>query len=292
MRAAFAVILLGLAGGVGLATAVLPDANDRPTTVAAALGIDATDPALDGRRAEAVAILIADCMRQRGLRWTALAEPAPWVPDPELDLVAWARRWGFGLSTMVGTPHPQATADANMAAVEAAAPSTRDAYGRALHGEDGSPGCHETATDAVFGSRDRLLGPLRPALDALDARIAGDPGTQRAAAAWRTCVGPIRRGLAADRRSLPGALLDRYDARLRSLSGLRSIAGLAALQADERQVATVVAECEVAFASARAISAARHEAAFVAEHRAALAAVGAAIRAAEAGLPTLGPQTP
>jgi hypothetical protein len=289
MRAAFAVIFLGLSGGVGLASAVLSDAADRPTTVAAALGLDRADRALDGRRAEAVAVLVADCMRRRGLHWTAVPEPAPAIPDERLDPVAWAKRWGFGRSTMVGSRGDTASVDANAAAIEANDASVREAYRRALHGDDGSPGCHATATDAVFGVRDRLLAPLRPALDALDARIAADPKTQRAAAAWRTCVGPVTAGLAADRRSLPGALLERYDAQVRRLAGLRSIAGLVALQADERRVATVMAACEVAFGAARASAAGPHEAAFVAEHSVALASIGAAIRDAEAGLPTLPP---
>jgi hypothetical protein len=289
VRAAFAVILLGVAGGVGLATAVLSDAADRPTTVAAALGFDRADPALDGRRAEALAVLVADCMRQHGLRWTAVPEPAPPILDAGLDPVAWARRWGFGLSTMVGGRPDPAAAGATVAALEANDPSVREAYRRALHGDDGSPGCHATATAAVFGARDRLLAPLRPALDALDARIAADPQTQRAATRWRTCVGPVTAGLTADRRSLPDALLERYDAQVGRLAGLDSIAGLAALQADERRVATVVAECELAFAAARASAAARHEAAFIAEHSAALASIRRAIDAAEADLPTLPP---
>jgi hypothetical protein len=291
VRAAYAVILFGVLGGIGLATAVLSSAGDGPTTVAAALRIDG-DPGLDRRRAEAVAVLIADCMQERGLPWAAVPEPAPQLPDPELDPVAWASRWGFGLSTMVGSASPEATADANMTAIDGSDPSTRAAYLRALHGQDGTPGCHEIATDAVFGSRDRLLAPLRADLDTLDAQIAADPVTQRAVGAWRTCVGPITAGLAADRRSLPGALLGRFDARVRNLAGARSIAGLAAVQADERRVATVVAECELAYASARAGAAAVHEAAFVAKHGEALTTIGAALRAAEAALPTLAPDAP
>jgi hypothetical protein len=190
---------------------------------------------------------------------------------------------------MVGTRLDPAPADADLVAMQGNGPADREAYRPALHGDDGSPGCHATATEAVYGARDRLLAPLRPALDVLDSRITTDPEVQRAAATWRTCVGPVTAGLAADRRSLPGALLERFDAQVRRLTGLRSIAGMAALQADERRVATVVAECELAFVAARASATARHEAAFVTEHRAALVSIGAAIRAAEAGLPTLPP---
>lgn len=286
MRAAFGAILFGLVGGVGLATAVLSSAGDRPTTVEAALRIHG-DPSLDRRRADAVAVLTADCMRQRGLPWLAVPEPAPQLPDPDLDPVEWARRWGFGLSTMVGAAPAQTREDANMAGSDGADPSTRAAYRRALHGQDGTPGCHDIASDAVFGLRDRLLAPMRDALDGLDARISADPAARQAVATWRKCVRPIATGLAADRRSLAGNLVGRYDARVRNLAGLRSIAVLAALQADERRVATVVAECELAYAAARAAAAAPHEATFVVEHHGALTTIGAAIRAAEAALPTL-----
>ncbi len=286
MRAAFGAILFGLVGGVGLATAVLSSAGDRPTTVEAALGIH-DDPTLDRRRADAVAVLTADCMQERGLPWLAVPEPAPQLPDPDLEPVEWARRWGFGLSTMVGAPLAKTTEDANVAATDGADPPTRAAYRRALHGQGGTRGCHDIAADAVFGLRDRLLAPMRDALDELDARISADPAARRAVATWRRCVRPIAAGLAADRRSLAGALLGRYDTGLRNLAGLRSIAGLAALQADERRVATVVAECELAYAAARAAAAAPHEATFAVEHHGALTTIGAAIRAAEAALPTL-----
>jgi len=163
-------------------------------------------------------------------------------------------------------------------------------YLRALHGEGRIPGCHATATDAVFGLRDRLLAPLRPGLDALDARIAAASAAARAVATWRACVGPVAGGLAVDRRSLPGALLERFAARVGSVgSGPSSVAGLAALQADERRVAIVLAECELAYTTERSAAAASYEAAFVAEHRTALEGIGSAIRAAEGALPTLPP---
>lgn len=67
------------------------------------------------------------------------------------------------------------------------------------------------------------------------------------------------------------------------------MAGLIALQVEERRVAMVLAGCDAAYEQARAEAAAPIEAAFVSEHRAALAAIGAGIRAAEAALPTLPP---
>jgi hypothetical protein len=291
VRAAYAALILGIAGGVWLATAVLPDAAAaRPATVADALGVEPGGPALDRRRAEAAAILVAACMASHGLRWTPVVEPPPALPDPHLGPVAWARRWGFGVTTMVDRPKPTPARDPNMTSVAEAQPDERAAYLRALHGDGSSPGCQATESASVYGLRDRLLAPLRSALQALDARIAADPAAARVEAAWRTCVGPVVAGLAADRHTLPGTLLRRFTGRSAAVGlGIGGVVGLAALQADERRVATAVARCEVEFTEARAVAAAPHEAAFVDEHRDTLASVGAAIRAAESALPTMPP---
>ncbi|HEY3163809.1 MAG TPA: hypothetical protein VGJ71_05580, partial [Candidatus Limnocylindrales bacterium] len=89
------------------------------------------------------------------------------------------------------------------------------------------------------------------------------------------------------RRSLPRALLPRFAPRAAGVepgsSRLRDI------QEDERRVAGVLARCEETYTDARKRIAARYEAAFVAAHEAVLRSVGAAIRAAEAALPTLPP---
>jgi hypothetical protein len=290
VRAAYAALILGLVGGLGLATAVLSGRIDRPTTVVAALGLDLPVGDLELRRSEAVAVLVAECMARRGLRWAAVPEPGLPIPDPDLGPVEWARRWGFGVSTTVGVPPIGAAVDPNMARLEAVEPAVRDTYRRALHGDDRRPGCHATAAATVFGLRERLLAPLRPALDALDARIAADPAAARAVTTWRACVGPVAGGLAVDRRSLPGALIERFGAQVGSIGpGPSSLVGLAALQANERRAATAVAECELAYAADRARAAAPHEAAFVAVHREALEGIGSAIRAAEAALPPLPP---
>jgi hypothetical protein len=291
VRAAYAALVLGIAGGVWLATTVLPHAAvDRPATVAEALDVEPAGPALDRRRAEATAVLVAACMAGHGLRWEPIPEPPPAMPDPDLGPIDWARRWGFGVSTMVGWPEGTVARDPNLASVAAAPQGERDAYLRALHGDASSSGCHATASTSVYGLRDRLLAPLRPALLALDARIAADPAAARVVAAWRTCVGPAAAGLAADRRTLPGALLERFAARSAAIGrGIGAVIGLAVLQTDERRVATAVARCEIQFTEARGVAAARHEAAFVDEHRDTLASIGAAIRAAESALPTMPP---
>lgn len=290
MRAAYAALLLGLFGGLGLATAVLSSRSHGPATIDEALGTEAHGPLMDQRRTEAVAVLVSECMARHGLRWVPLVEPPPTVPDPELGPADWARRWGFGVSTTVGRPEPSAPADPNLAAADRATPAERDAMIRALYGDDGTPGCQATANEAVYGLRGRLLAPLRDALDALETRIEADPASGRALAAWRSCVGPVAVGLQLDRRSLAGGLLERFVRRLAALGpGTASVMGLAALQADERRVATVMADCEMGYAAARAPVAGRHESVFVGEHRDALAGIRNALRAAEEALPTLAP---
>jgi hypothetical protein len=291
VRAAYAALILGITGGIWLATMVLPDAAvHRPATVADALAVDPAGPALDRRRAEATAVLVAACMAGHGMRWEPIPEPPPAMPDPDLGPIDWARRWGFGVSTMVELPEQIVGRDPNLASVAAVPQDERDAYLRALHGDASAAGCQATASASVYGLRDRLLAPLRPALQALDARIAADPAAARVVAAWRTCVGPVAAGLAADRRTLPAALLQRFAGRAAAIGrGIGGLVGLAALQADERRVATAVASCEVEFTEARAAAAAQHEAAFVDEHRDTLVSIGAAIRSAESALPTMPP---
>jgi hypothetical protein len=68
-----------------------------------------------------------------------------------------------------------------------------------------------------------------------------------------------------------------------------AVAGLAALQAEERRAATVLARCETAFSAGRSVVAAPYEAAFTLEHGDALRRIGAEVRAAEAALPTAPP---
>ncbi len=290
MRAAHAAVALGVLGGMLLATVVLSGRTSVPQTVSAALALDPPGPSLDRRRAEAVAALVAACMARHGLRWRPVVESVPSIQDPDLGPIDWARRWGFGVSTMIGRPGPASTDTPDPSVPDGVPSAERAAYVRALHGDGTAPGCQPSATEAVYGIRDRLLAALRPALVALDARIAADPAAARALEAWRSCVRPVVGGLALDRRSLPGALLERYARRSSTIDlGALAVAGLAALQTDERRVATAVAACEVAFAVDRAAAAAPHEAAFVAAHRAELRSTGAAIRAAQAALPTLPP---
>ena len=290
MRAAYAALILGIVGGPWLASRALSTSpTPPPATVAAALALDVDTLAIEARRSEAVAVLTARCMQARGLAWEPWVEMGPTVPDAGLEPVAWAERWGFGVSTTFGLQPVATAADPNLAAVAALSGDDQRRYRDALYGtSEGTDGCQRTANDAVYGLRERLLGPLRPVLTDLDARIAADPGAIQAVEAWRTCVAPIAGSAVPERRTLAGQLIAGFDARVQALSAApATTAGLVALQAEERRVAATLARCEGRFADARTTVATRFEAAFVAEHRDELMRIGAAIRDAEAALPRL-----
>ena len=285
VRAAYAALLLGIVGGLGLATAVLSGART-PATVAAALGVD-DGPGLDRRRAVAVAALTTACMRRDGLEWVAIREPIPSVPDGDLDPIAWADRWGFGVATMANAPASSPAPDPNLQALERMPVAAQTVIRAALHGTDTDPGCAEQATQEVYGLRERALAPLRPALEELAASVDADPRIVSAVASWRGCVAQVGRGIALERRTLAGALLERAVARLDDVRADR--AELGSVQRDERRDAGVLARCEAAFTDARARVAPRYEAPFVARYADQLMSIGAAIRAAEAAWPSAPP---
>jgi hypothetical protein len=286
VRASYGALTLGLVAGLWLATTALSSAGSRPTTVEEALGLSVATAELDTRRAAAVAVLTATCMRSLGLTWQSVPETPPDIPDPDLGPVAWADRWGFGVSTITARPTGAAD-DPNLDAMAAMPEVLRSRYRAALRGSAGRPGCQETARESVYGLRDRLLRPLRAELEALEAAVTADPGVGRAVAVWRGCVGRVADGLPLDRRSLPSALLQRFATRAANVEP--GSPRLRDFQDDERRVAGVLARCEETYADTRTRIAARYETAFVARNEAALSAVGAAIRTAEAALPTLPP---
>ncbi len=291
MRAAYVALVLGIIGGLALATSVLSGPSRAvPATVAGVLGLDVPGIDMDRRRAAAVAALIAACMTEHGLDWEPWVEPPPSLPDPGLGPIEWAERWGFGVSTIGGRADPATPVDPNLRRSGAASPDVRNAYRRALHGDGATVGCQAASTTEVYGLRERLLTPMRPELLELDRRIAADPAARHLLVAWQSCVGSVATGLARDRRTLAASLIEGFGRRIASLgSSTRSIAALGALQAEERRVAVVLAHCDAAYDAGRAAVAAPHEGAFVAANRPALERVGAAIRAAEAALPTLPP---
>jgi hypothetical protein len=175
--------------------------------------------------------------------------------------------------------------------MEALPAGERDRYRAALAGTSASDrGCQGRANDDVYGLHDRLLAPLKPALRDLDARIAADPAARRAVDAWHRCVLPVADGVAEDRATLGPRLIQSFVTRLERLDPTAPpMAGLVALQAEERRVAGTLARCEAAFADARAAVAASYETAFVGEHREEIERIAAAIRDAEAALPTAPP---
>jgi hypothetical protein len=232
----------------------------------------------------AVAALTAACMRRHGLDWAAVPEPVPSIPDANLDPTAWADRWGFGIATMAGVPATSAPPDANLEALERMPAAAQAVVRAALHGTASDPGCVEQATQEVYGLRTRALAPLRPVLEELSASIDADPWVVAAVATWRGCVAHVSRGLAAERRTLAGALVERAVARLDDVRAGR--ADLGSVQRQERQDAGMLARCEAAFTDARGRVAQRYEAPFVARYRAQLESIGVAIRAAEAAWPS------
>jgi hypothetical protein len=93
-----------------------------------------------------------------------------------------------------------------------------------------------------------------------------------------------------DRDGLAARLIATFSDRLAGVGPTPgAVAGLAALQTQERQAATVLARCDAAFSAGRSSVAAPYEAAFTLEHGAALRGIGAEIRAVEAALPTMPP---
>ena len=292
VRAAYAALILGLVGGLALATGVLSGRSVAPpTTVADVLGLDLQGSDVDRRRGEAVAVLVARCMTRHGFSWTPWVEPAPSVPDPDLGPIPWAERWGFGISTIVGRVAAVERADPNLVTLGALGPDDRETLRRRLFGGRDRPGCQAVASAAVFGLRERHLARMRPLLDELDERIAADPQARSLVSAWWACVAPVTNGRSTVERSeVPARVMTGISDRLAALpQAPTAIGGLAALQAEERRAATVLARCEEAFSGGRSVVAAPYEASFTLQHGDELRRIGAEIRAEEAALPTLPP---
>lgn len=230
-------------------------------------------------------------MRALGMPYRPVPQPAPPIPDPGLGPVAWAERWGFGVTTSVGVRPVAEVADPNAAYAAALPPDAAVVYRTALFGTDGASGCHGAANEQVHGLRARLLAPLDADLAALGRAVDADAAMIAVRDSWSACIRPAADALALagsdrDRDRLPDALIAAFAGRLRALRP--SSTGpptLGALQAFERRTAVRIARCEAAFAAGRAVVAAAHESRFVREHTAALAAIGRSIRDAEAALP-------
>lgn len=262
-------------------------ARAAPLTVAAALGLD--DPTasadLDRRRAVAVAWLTARCMAGRGFSHIAVVESAPEIPDGDLDPVAWAERWGFGISTAPSTQAAQETPDPNLVRIAELPRTARREALRALLGNDRTAGCAALAGRTVHGLRDRELAPLRNELADVAAAVERDVGSRRALDRWKACVGTDT-----GRSDYLASLMDGFQRRTAAVRDRRG--PLTLLQSEERRVAATVARCDMIYGAARARVRERWEAPFVSEHRVTLAAIGARIRRVEAAYPYLAGSVP
>lgn len=272
---------------IGLIVVGATVAPPPPKTVAEALGLDAATVGgdLDRRRAVAVAWQTARCMAGRGFVHVAVMEPPLDIPDGDLDPVAWAQRWGFGISTATSAPAAPALPDPNLARIAALPPADRRAALRALLGGARRTGCAALAGAAIHGLRDRELAPLRGALADLAAAIERDPEVLAAMAHWRTCA-----GARAPRHEHLVSLMDGF---ARAAAAARDRPDdVDALQREERHVATIIARCDHSLAADRARVRARWEAPFIERHRVILEAIGARIRRTEAALPSLPGSSP
>ena len=291
MRAGYLAVVLALAGtvAIGIVTGWTSPRGPDPGPVAAALGFGGADaPDLERRRGAAVTEAIRRCMDARGFPDVVVTEPPPAIPDPDLDPVAWAARWGFGVSTAVGIATPAPVADPLMASLARLGARDRSAVLRALDGDPTQRGCRAIATDAVYGLRERLLDQLRGALTGLQGAIEADPAMAAVRDRWRQCVDEVPAtlgapGLATDRDRLLAAALEAVAASVKRAGS--DAAALADVQRRERAAATRIARCEAAFATDRAAVARPHEAAFVARHWSVLGAIARRIRAVEASWP-------
>lgn len=284
MRAGYTAVALAIIGSVLLVTLVLSAPGSSPglVTVEAALGLDTAGADLDHRRAEAVAVLTTRCMAALGITYDATPEPGPLIPDAGLDPVAWAERWGFGVTTSVGLPGSSGEPDLGLERLAGLDPAERERVRLALDGDGATAGCRGKATEEVMGLRDRILAPIRGDLDALERSIEADPQMSTVLDGWRRCLATS--GIVETERVGFGArLIARFASALETHPGADD---LAALQMEERRVATAAARCEMSYIAARTRVAAPHESALVRRLGARLREIGAAIRGAEAALPT------
>ena len=270
MRAGWFALIVGLVVGGGLAMAIVAPAappDDGLGPVLEALDLE-RGRELDARRAAAVAEAAERCLAAAGVRATVPVEPPPAIPDADLDPVAWAERWGFGITTAAGAPA------SGEATVET---GPLDALGRR---------CRNQAADAVYGLRDRLLAPLRPALAMLGATIDADPASRAADAAWVACAKTATAGVAPPLPAPPApGRLDAVRTWFVGRAARRDPADIVL----ERRVAAAIARCDLARVDARRTAAAPHERAFVDAHGDDLARIGAAIRTVEAAYPDASP---
>ena len=240
-------------------------------------------------------MLVARCMQRarasRGSRGSSHRRPSP---TPISSRSTWAERWGFGVSTDVGRlPQARAASDPNRIGLASLPLADRTAI-------TATPCTGRARVDRVsaVSERRRLSACASVCCHRCDPRSPiSMPGSPRIPArlgaldAWRACVASVAGGVVARPAAFAAdALIERFDARPRARTTPASMAGWWRCRPTSGDVAAIVAGCEAAYASdARAGGRAASKRRFVGDHARRSAAIGAAIRAAEAALPTLPP---
>ncbi|HYH52448.1 MAG TPA: hypothetical protein VEG38_23120 [Acidimicrobiia bacterium] len=151
--------------------------------------------------------IIADCMQQQGFRYVQReygeAADAKLKKIDAFDLPPdqYAERWGYGISTIDASQYTaEAPDDPNAGIAEALSPEARDAYEKALYGDDKDNGedesCQGRAMRDVYGegfNRDKeAVSSEFTALDeemgALWDRVVNDGRVVDAKRGWADCM--------------------------------------------------------------------------------------------------------
>jgi hypothetical protein len=154
-------------------------------------------------RQSKVEAAIRDCMKQQGFDYVPVdpvAQRSALFGSARLSDVDFAKQFGYGISTLWGKT--SATADPNQRTRAAMGAADRQAYDRALGGDDPGAtftsavdtgdftklgGCTRQATDQVFGGA-QVLTQLQGKLDQLEERIFSDQRMVRAVEKWSACM--------------------------------------------------------------------------------------------------------
>src|SRR4051794_4812097 len=146
---------------------------------------------------------IRACMKQQGFDYVPvdpIAQRSALFGSARLSDVDFAKQFGYGISTLWGKT--SATADPNQRTRAAMGAADRQAYDRALGGDDPGAtftsavdtgdftklgGCTRKSTDQVFGGA-QVLTQLQGKLDQLEERIFSDQRMVRAVEKWSTCM--------------------------------------------------------------------------------------------------------
>src|SRR4051812_31839004 len=168
--------------------------NDKPAKgdIEDQLGFDQDGILARQSRVEAA---IRDCMKQQGFDYVPvdpIAQRSALFGSARLSDQDFAKQFGYGISTLWGKS--SATADPNQRMRSTLSPADRQAYDRALGGEDPGAtftsavdtgnfsklgGCTRDATEKVFGGA-QVLTQLMGKLDQLEERIFEDQRMIRA----------------------------------------------------------------------------------------------------------------